>query len=132
MKAIASNGIEIKTGDEVLVRDSTNGSWLYCLFSHVNKNEERKYATSFTTCKYCIPYKDNEDLVGTTKNFNEPLEFRFGAKVKAWGNYAIEEQIGILIGQDLNDINERYYVAFPANNEEGGDATWFSNIEYLE
>ena len=132
MKAIASNGMEIKTGDEVLVRDSTNGSWLYCLFSHMNKNEELKYATSFTTCKYCIPYKGNEDLVGTTKNFNEPFKFKFGAKVKAWNNHNSEEQNGILIGQDLNDTTERYYVAFPANNEEGGDATWFSNIEYLE
>ena len=73
-----------------------------------------------------------EDLVGTTKNFNEPFEFKFGAKVKAWNNHNSEEQNGILIGQDLNDTNERYYVAFPANNEEGGDATWFSNIEYLE
>lgn len=132
MKAIASNGIEIQTGEAVLVRNSRNGVWVYCNFSHIDKNEERKYVTSYVACKYCIPYKGNEDLVGTTRNFNEPFEFRFGAKVKAWGNYAIEEQIGILIGQDLNDINERYYVAFPANNEEGGDATWFSDIEYLE
>ena len=131
MKAIASNGMEIQTGDEVLVRDSTNGSWLYCLFSHVNKNEELKYATSFTTCKYCIPYKGNEDLVGTTRNFNEPFKFKFGAKVMAYNGMEVENKIGILIDQDLDDSFYKYKVAFQINDNEGR-TDWFAKIEYLE
>ena len=133
MKAIASNGVEIKTGDEVLVRDSTNGSWLYCLFSHVNKNEELKYATSFTTCKYCIPYKGNEDLVGTTKNFNEPFKFKFGAKVKAYDGMETKSKnkLGILIDQDIDDSRYKYRVAFQINDNEGR-TDWFAKLEYLE
>lgn len=134
MKAIASNGIEIKTGDEVLVRDSTNNNWLYCHFSHANKNEERKYATSFTTCKYCIPYKGNEDLVGTTKNFNEPFEFKFGAKVKA--QLRGETITGILIGcRNKEKWYDTYRVAINEcnddNNDYIGETYWVSEIKYL-
>lgn len=134
MKAIASNGVEIKTGDEVLVRDSTNSKWLYCLFSHTNKNEERKYATSFTTCKYCIPYKGNESLVGTTKNFNEPFEFKFGAKVKA--QLRGETITGILIGcRNKEKWYDTYRVAINEcnddNNDYIGETYWVSEIKYL-
>ena len=84
MKAIASNGVEIKTGDEVLVRDDKNQNWKYCHFSHKDDDDTNcPYYSSYMCSTYCIPYKGNEDLVGTTKNFNEPFEFRFGAKVKA-------------------------------------------------
>lgn len=134
MKAIASNDMEIQTGEAVLVRNSRNGAWVYCHFSHIDKNEERKYVTSYIACKYCIPYKGNEDLVGTTKNFNEPFKFRFGAKVKAFGatETCNNGKIGILIDQDKDDPYYRYKVAFPINDNTKRNTYWFSEIEYLD
>ena len=131
MKVIASNGMEINTGDEVLVKNGEKGVWRYCYFSHFNEKSEFPYATSFSDNEYCIPYKGNEDLVGTNKDFTKLFEFKFGAKVRAWNNYDSEERNGILIGQDLRDTKARYYVAFPINDEEGGNANWFSDIEYI-
>lgn len=131
MKAIASNSIEIQTGEAVLVRNSRNGVWVYCNFSHIDKNEERKYVTSYVACKYCIPYKGNEDLVGTTKNFNEPFEFKFGAKVMAYNGMEVENKFGVLIDQDMNDSHYKYRVAFQINDNEGR-TDWFAKIEYLE
>lgn len=72
MKAIASNGVEIQTGDAVLVRDNEHGVWSYCHFSHKKDDNYFPYCTSFTDSIYCIPYEGNEDLVGTTNNFIKP------------------------------------------------------------
>lgn len=131
MKAIASNGMEIQTGEAVLVRNSRNDAWVYCNFSHVDKSEERKYVTSYVACKYCIPYKGNEDLVGTTKNFNESFKFKFGAKVMAYNGMEVENKLGVLIDQDMDDSHYKYRVAFQINDNEGR-TDWFAKIEYLE
>lgn len=131
MKAIASNGMEIQTGEAVLVRNSRNGAWVYCNFSHVDKSEERKYVTSYVACKYCIPYKGNEDLVGTTKGFTKVPKFKFGAKVMAYNGMEVENKIGVLIDQDLDDSLYKYKVAFQINDNEGR-TDWFTKIEYLE
>ena len=69
MKAIASNGVEIKTGDEVLVRNNYKETWKYSFFSH---KEANSYVTSGFHYLYCIPYKENECLVGTTGDFGTP------------------------------------------------------------
>lgn len=130
MKAIASNGAEIKTGDEVLVRDSKNCDWIYCYFSHTNKNKERKYVTSRFECEYCIPYKGNEDLVGTTKNFVKPIDYRFGAKVKAQLING-ETVIGVVIG--FKDPLYRVAINnFKDDDDCIGDTHWTSEIEYIE
>lgn len=131
MKAIASNGAEIKTGDEILVRNSTKGAWLFCHFSHIDENEERKYFTSNIAHKYCIPFKGNEDLVGTRTDFIKPFKFKFGAKVKALDGLTTGgvEQLGILINY-MNDRSYKFKVAFQVNNN--ADEDWFSEIEYLE
>lgn len=131
MKAIASNGMEIQTGEAVLVRNSRNGAWVYCNFSHVDKSEERKYVTSYVACKYCIPYKGNEDLVGTTKDFTKASKFKFGAKVMAYNGMEVENKFGVLIDQDLDDSFYKYKVAFQINDNEG-HTDWFTKIEYLE
>lgn len=71
MKMIASNGAEINTGDAVLVRDGISANWKYDIFSHFNNDDTSyPYFTIFKMNKYCIPYKGNENLVGTTKDYN--------------------------------------------------------------
>lgn len=129
MEAKASDDSIIKTGDEVLMRDSKNGAWSYCHFSHTNKNEERKYVTAYVACKYCIPFKGNENLVGTTKDFIKPFVFKFGAKVKAWNTDYNKCINGILISYDHNS-DFKYQVAHPFGKD--GVANWFKKIEYLE
>ena len=84
MKAIASNGVEIYTGDAVLVRDGKNTAWSYCHFSHKKDDSYFPYCTSFTDSMYCIPYRGNEDLVGTTNDFVVPKSVIYAKKQKQW------------------------------------------------
>ena len=85
MKAIASNGVEIQTGDAVLVRDGKNTTWSYCHFSHKKDDSYFPYCTSFTDSMYCIPYKGNEDLTGTTNDFVVPKKnFTYTEKQQKW------------------------------------------------
>ena len=84
MKTIASNGVEIQTGDAVLVRDNEHEVWSYCHFSHKKDDNYFPYCTSFTDSMYCIPYKGNEDLVGTTDDFIVPKSIIYTEKQKQW------------------------------------------------
>lgn len=58
---------QIKPFEKVLVRDSIDDVWRASFFSHIKENDGR-YVTTCLTWKYCIPYKGNEHLLGTTKN----------------------------------------------------------------
>lgn len=69
MKTIASNGMEINTGDAVLIRNHVQEVWKYSLFSHRRNCDYFPFMTINTSCVYCIPYRGNEDLVGTNTNF---------------------------------------------------------------
>lgn len=90
--AIASNGVEINTGDAVLVRDDTNDFWRYNVFSHILIDNPFPYrAVSsvkgvYVGYKYCIPYKGNEHLVGTTKEYNvsKKKSLTYEEKQKRW------------------------------------------------
>ena len=84
MKTIASNGVEIQTGDAVLVRDGKNTTWSYCHFSHKKDDSYFPYCTSFADSMYCIPYKGNEDLVGTTNDFIVAKSIIYTEKQKQW------------------------------------------------
>lgn len=85
MKAIASNGVEIQTGDAVLVRDGKNTTWSYCHFSHKKDDDSYfPYCTSFTDSMYCIPYEGNEDLTGTTNDFIVPKSVIYAEKQQKW------------------------------------------------
>lgn len=86
MKAIASNGVEIKTGDAVLVRDYKDQDWRYCHFSHIDKDDKNfPYCTSYMGSTYCIPYEGNEHLVGTRNNFVIPKKkFPYKEKQDKW------------------------------------------------
>ena len=58
--------VELKPFDKVLVRDSESDKWRANLFGYIDKDEY--YHCVFTNWVYCIPYKGNEDLLGTTKD----------------------------------------------------------------
>lgn len=58
---------QFKPFEKVLVRDSIDDVWRASFFSHIKENDGR-YVTTCVTWKYCIPYKGNEHLLGTTKN----------------------------------------------------------------
>ena len=135
MKAIASNGIEINTGDPVLIRDTNNENWRYTYFSHKINENDWSYVSSCTSSIQCIPYKGNEHLVGTNKDYKsykDKFKFRFGAKVRAiCKNKNIVE--GILIRHDLTDNDFPYCIAI--NKEDyyqKGDIEWVESIEYIE
>lgn len=61
---------EFKPYDQVLVRNNKFDTWTATLYSHkIPKNE--LYAGQYVCCgkeyAQCIPYKGNEELIGTTK-----------------------------------------------------------------
>ena len=65
MKAIATNGAEIETGDLVLARDSEFGIWNTLIFSHDTGDSAFNYICGGNSYMFCIPYAGNEHLVGT-------------------------------------------------------------------
>lgn len=58
---------QFKPFEKVLVRDSYDDVWRASFFSHIKENDGR-YVTTCVTWKFCIPYKGNEHLLGTTNN----------------------------------------------------------------
>lgn len=128
MKAIASNGMEINTGDAILVRNNTNECWTYAHFSHYDKSYCYPFLTVLGAFNFCIPYKGNEHLVGTASSY----EFRFGAKVKFV--YDEEEKVGVLLKYDKEDENDRipYYVAYPIIGTTKSDTCWVSSVIYID
>lgn len=60
---------QFKPFEKVLVRDNRNEAWRAAFFSYIN--EYKRYVTTSMTWKYCVPYKGNESLLGTTKDVSE-------------------------------------------------------------
>lgn len=58
--------VELKPFDKVLVRDSQSDKWRVNLFGYIDKDEY--YHCVFANWVYCIPYKGNEHMLGTTKD----------------------------------------------------------------
>lgn len=57
---------ELKPFDKVLVRDSKSDNWRANLFGYIGK--DGYYRCVYANWVYCIPYIDNESLLGTTKD----------------------------------------------------------------
>lgn len=60
---------QFKPFEKVLVRDCRSEAWRAAFFSYIN--EYKRYVTTSMAWKYCIPYKGNEHLLGTTNNVEE-------------------------------------------------------------
>lgn len=58
-----------KPFDKVLVRDSKSDKWRANLFGYMDK--DRYYCCVYANWIYCIPYEENEHLLGTTKDVEE-------------------------------------------------------------
>ena len=120
MKAIASNGVEIQTGDAVLVRDGKNTTWSYCHFSHKKNDSYFPYCTSFTDSMYCIPYKGNEDLTGTTNDFVAPKKnFTYTEKQQKWikrHNIKVGDKVRIIRKTNPQENGWEIRWAFSMNN----------------
>jgi hypothetical protein len=58
--------VELKPFDKVLVRDSKLDKWRANLFGYISKNGY--YCCVYANWVYCIPYKGNEHMLGTTKD----------------------------------------------------------------
>lgn len=57
-----------KPFDKILVRNSLTDVWSVQFFSHYKKESEYPYIGMGNLCyKYCIPYKGNEHLLGTSR-----------------------------------------------------------------
>ena len=111
-----SYGLKVKTGDPVLMRDDVTSTWWYSIFSHKHSREgvPFPYCSAGTISMFCIPYKGNEHLVGTTDDYKAPEKptkpkFVFGAKVKAMLSSG-EEMEGVLIGFDTEDDDTPFEV----------------------
>lgn len=60
--------LQFKPFEKVLVRDSYDDMWRASFFSHI-KEDDGRYVTTGLSWKFCIPYEGNENLLGTTDNF---------------------------------------------------------------
>lgn len=58
--------VGLKPFDKVLVRDSKSDKWRANLFGYIGK--DGYYRCVYANWIYCIPYKGNEHLLGTTKD----------------------------------------------------------------
>ena len=56
--------------EKVLVRDSCDDMWRASFFSHIKENDGI-YVTTYLTWRFCVPYKGNEHLLGTTNNVKD-------------------------------------------------------------
>ena len=133
-----SYGLKVKTGDPVLMRSVSGELWTYCVFSHVHPNKEAFYP--YRGCgnesSYCIPYKGNEHLVGTTDSYvsekKESPKFIFGARVRAKLSSG-EDVGGVLIGLDKDDFESPYEVAVEDKDEELGRIRyWAESVTYID
>ena len=61
---------QFKPFEKVLVRDSYEDEWRASFFSNIRESYA-KYVTTGLVWKFCIPYKGNEHLLGTTNNVEE-------------------------------------------------------------
>lgn len=57
---------QFKPFEKVLVRERRSEAWRAAFFSYIN--EYKRYVTTSMAWKYCVPYKGNESLLGTTKD----------------------------------------------------------------
>lgn len=89
-----------KPFDKVLVRDGDACEWTCNFFSHKKDNV---YVCMDDSYNYCIPYEDNEHLLGTT---NEPTPERWRAE-KGEIYYYISSNCIICNVMDTHDGNDR-------------------------
>ena len=59
---------EFEPFEKVLVRDQKTDKWTVDLYGFEEKEDGYNYQCVGGCCVYCIPYKDNEYLLGTTNN----------------------------------------------------------------
>lgn len=113
--------VKFEPFQKVLVRDCVNQVWSTAFFSHEQHSEDGlEYICGGIPWIYCIPYKGNEHLLGTTDSPTPPEpEFLWGDKVevKDVGNDA-----PWLPAIFLNNSDEAYVVI-----RKGADCTsnWF-------
>lgn len=113
MKTIASNGVEINTGDPVLVRDSDNENWKYAHFSYKENKSNYSYINSYSHSTQCIPYKGNEHLVGTNSDYRFYKE-----KQKQW----IKEN-NVKVGDKVKIIKKSF------DGDNGWHVCWVTTMD---
>lgn len=134
-----SYGFKVKTGDPVLMRDDVNSTWWYSIFSHKHSGEGAPfpYCSAGTISMFCIPYKGNEHLVGTTDDYKAPEKptkhkFVFGAKVKVKLSNG-EEKEGVLTGYDFLDDDAPFEVVVQDKEDVLGRVWyWVKNVTYID
>lgn len=75
--------MELKPFDKVLVRDDNYAIWNIDLFQKYNPKLKYPYSCLTGVHKQCIPYKNNEYLLGT---IDAPYDFKNGDRVIVWNN----------------------------------------------
>ena len=112
----------LKPFNKVLVRDDDDKVWTANIFSHYRAGSTVEYVCMGFTWKQCIPYKGNEDLVGTDKSPKcEREELTFLQKVTAWNS-----GLGAVRGYFLDKITfEGGKIQYKVINSKNKDAEYF-------
>ena len=134
-----SYGLKVKTGDPVLMRDNDLRPWRYSVFSHKRSRGDIPfpYYSAGIISAFCIPYKGNEHLVGTTDDYKAPEKptkpkFIFGAKVKATLSCGDEIE-GFLIGFDEEDDDTLFEVVVQDEDASFNYSVyWVKNVTYID
>lgn len=73
---------EFEPFQPVLVKDYDHGNWEISFYAYYDETTDRPYISiNGTSWRDCIPYKGNEDLLGTTNKPNCQKKLKFGDKV---------------------------------------------------
>lgn len=105
------NEFELKPFDKVLVRDKNTGVWRADIFE---KYEGSHYQCITTLWKQCIPYKDNEHLLGTTdtpERCDLKNNILFGIELKV--GYVLEFKdshiAGVIVPTEKKELAVSYF-----------------------
>ena len=103
-----------KPFDQVLVRDSSQGTWHADFYSHYDHNNDRHQCMS-SFWNECIPYNENTaHLVGTNKPYKEPEPKLWQIMSTGYNNIMTSEELsnfikGVVINnKDITDFRIRY------------------------
>ena len=114
--------MELKPFDKVLVRDDNYAIWNIEIFQKYDPKLKYPYSCLTGVHKQCIPYKDNEYLLGTTIAPLSKYDFKNGDIVIVWNNNS-DRYIRV-----LKSKNENSYITY--NNFSGSVEQWDNCIPF--
>ena len=110
---------KFKTFDRVLCRDFANEKWEPDIFRYYEDEIDMECPFKCIRSKYkmCIPFEENEHLLGTTESPQQKTEFEFGQKVRVWDKNDRKFN-AIYVGENTSLLSNFKYIAIRKGSTE--------------